>query len=89
MREYDLLDAARALGRCSSPTFRGLPVSVSAAATSLAKLKEPHTDDMRAMADDILARCPPDREPAAFVIGGRLVAHPALWERILSVTAPA
>jgi hypothetical protein len=61
----------------------GKPVTISEHATALPKLREPHTDDMRAMVDVLLVRCPPSREPACFEIAGAFVMHPALADRLV------
>lgn len=65
----------------------GMPVVTSQHATRQPVLREPHTDDMRAMVDDLRRRCPAARVPTAFVCAGTIYAHPDLVDR-LGETAP-
>lgn len=60
----------------------GMPVVASPLATRQPVLRESHTDDMRAMVDDLRRRCPPAPVPAAFICAGTIYAHPNLVEQL-------
>lgn len=59
-----------------------MPVVVSPTATREPTPRDPHTDDMRIMVDDLRRRCPPAMRPAAFVCDGVIYVHPDLVEKI-------
>lgn len=69
------------------PIAAGVPVVVSEHATALPKLREPRTDDMRAMVDDLLVRQPPARVPTMLAARGQIVVHPVIWDRLRRETS--
>jgi len=63
-------------------SFSGPKVVESVHATAEPKRVPAHTDDMRQLVERVCSRLPARREPAAFMMHGALVVHPALMQKM-------